>query len=192
VPYWLSTPSLTLHGLRGISHWCFPKPFKTWRFLSQAWSPLQSLTCRTPPDPAGSGSSLEVSSPTGFSATGVHSTRGYLTRYVPLPGFLNLLAASSSRSLPALFHAGTPLGVHPSGLFPLEEPVPSRALFLSCRWAISWKLQDTFGVSLGSASFSSIFRAFTAPPDRAGSDTSVWASGIVPKVVQRFPRPASR
>jgi len=150
------------------------------------------LTCHTPSVPKGSDNSPEVFSPTGHSTPGVHSARACLTRYVPLSGFLNLLADSSSRSLLALFHASNPLGVHPPGLFPLEELVPFRALFLSCRSAISWKSQDTLGFCPGSASLGPIFRAITAPPDRAGSSTSVRASGIVPEVVQRFPRSAFR
>jgi len=43
--------------------------------------------------------------------------RACLTRYVPLPGFLNLLAAYSSLHLAGLFHPADTPGISPSRAF---------------------------------------------------------------------------
>jgi hypothetical protein len=42
--------------------------------------------------------------------------------FVPASGFRTLLPASSSPSLPGLFHPGSAHGLHPSGASPPEEP----------------------------------------------------------------------
>jgi hypothetical protein len=62
-----------------------------------------------------------ISAPTAHIESEVHLARVYLARYVPLTGFLNLLGFSSSRNLPALFHAGNAHGISPSGRFPRAE-----------------------------------------------------------------------
>jgi hypothetical protein len=48
----------------------------------------------------------------------VYLTRVYLTRYVSLTGFLNLLVTYSSKYLVALFHATRTCGIHPSEFSP--------------------------------------------------------------------------
>lgn len=58
-----------------------------------------------------------VSFPTASSALGVHCPRAYLTRYVPLSGFLSLLAAYSSASLAGLFHPADTPGILPFRAF---------------------------------------------------------------------------
>jgi hypothetical protein len=45
-------------------------------------------------------------------------TRVYLTRYVPLSGFLNLLVVYSSHRPEALFHAPNTHGIHPAEFSP--------------------------------------------------------------------------
>lgn len=77
-----------------------------------------------------------VSSPSALEVSKVHSTRACLTRYGPLPGFLSLLGAFSSRYPPALFRAGSALGVLPSGLFPPSDTELFRAALPSCRWSL--------------------------------------------------------
>jgi len=54
-----------------------------------------------------------------YSVVSVRSplTRVYLARYVPLPGFLNLLAAFSSDSLAGLFHPADTPGIRPFRAF---------------------------------------------------------------------------
>lgn len=66
-----------------------------------------------------------VSSPMALRASGSHAhTRRYPSlRYGPLSGFRTLLAASSARCLPALFHAGTPMGFSLRSLFPALNTV---------------------------------------------------------------------
>jgi hypothetical protein len=51
----------------------------------------------------------------------VNSPRVYLTRYVPLSGFLNLLAVYTLIHPEALFHAPGTYGVHPSELSPWKQ-----------------------------------------------------------------------
>jgi hypothetical protein len=53
--------------------------------------------------------------------SGVHSTRAFLTRYVPPAGFRTLLTDYSSRHRPALFHAGGTRRVSPFGAFPFRR-----------------------------------------------------------------------
>jgi hypothetical protein len=59
-------------------------------------------------------------SPSAHAESEIHSTRVCLARYVPLPGFLSLLGAYSSRNRSVLFHTDNAPGVSPSGLFPLD------------------------------------------------------------------------
>jgi hypothetical protein len=61
-----------------------------------------------------------IRSPSALQESEVHSTRVYLARYVPLPGFLSLLGVYSSRNHSVLFHTDNAPGVSPSGLFPLD------------------------------------------------------------------------
>jgi hypothetical protein len=58
-----------------------------------------------------------------FSATTirVHLPRAYLTRYVPLSGFLNLLAGYSSNRLGVLFRTPYTHGIYPSEFSPQEQ-----------------------------------------------------------------------
>jgi hypothetical protein len=56
--------------------------------------------------------SMEFGVPTASSACGVHLARACLTRYVPLAGFLNLLAAFSSAHLAGLFRPADTHGIH--------------------------------------------------------------------------------
>jgi hypothetical protein len=65
---------------------------------------------------------LRFSAPSAPVCHRVHSPRVCLTRYVPSSGFRTLLTASSSMTLPALFHAGALLEFHPSERSPRPEP----------------------------------------------------------------------
>jgi hypothetical protein len=67
---------------------------------------------------------MEFYVPTASSAHGVHLPRVYLTRYIPLAGFLNLLAAYSSAHLAGLFHPADTPGIHvlQSFLLPTSWP----------------------------------------------------------------------
>jgi hypothetical protein len=58
-----------------------------------------------------------------FSATtiGVHLPWICLIQYVPLPGFLNLLAVYSSNRFGVLFHTPYTHGIHPSEFSPREQ-----------------------------------------------------------------------
>jgi hypothetical protein len=51
----------------------------------------------------------------------VYNSRVYLARYVPLTGFLNLLAVYSSKHPEALFHAPGTHGIFPSELSPQKQ-----------------------------------------------------------------------
>jgi len=75
-----------------------------------------------------SSSSLEVFTPSAFPPLGAAASidRACMSRSPAPSGFLNLMTLSSAPSLPALFHAGSALGVSPSKAFFL---VRSRALF---------------------------------------------------------------
>jgi hypothetical protein len=53
----------------------------------------------------------EVLVPSASSVPGVHQSRACLTRYVPLAGFLNLLAAYSSKHLAGFFHPADTHGI---------------------------------------------------------------------------------
>jgi hypothetical protein len=53
----------------------------------------------------------EVFVPSASSVPGVHESRACLTRYVPLAGFLNLLAAYSSKYLAGLFRPADTHGI---------------------------------------------------------------------------------
>jgi hypothetical protein len=65
-----------------------------------------------------SSSSLEVFTPSAFPPLGAAASidRACVSRSPAPPGFLNLMTLSSAPSLPALFHAGSALGVHPPKL----------------------------------------------------------------------------
>jgi hypothetical protein len=67
---------------------------------------------------------MEFGVPTASSAHGVHLPRVCLARYVPLAGFLNLLAAYSSVHLAGLFHPADTPGIHvlQSFLLPTSRP----------------------------------------------------------------------
>ena len=77
---------------------------------------------------------LEVSVLSALEASGVHSTRAYLTRYVPPAGFRTLLTAYSSPHRPALFHAGGTLRISPFEAFPFQRSRnPSGPALPACR-----------------------------------------------------------
>jgi len=65
-----------------------------------------------------SSSSLEVFTPSAFPPLGAAASidRACISQSPAPPGFLNLMTLSSAPSLPALFHAGSALGVHPPKL----------------------------------------------------------------------------
>lgn len=48
----------------------------------------------------------------------VHNYRVYLARYVPLSGFLSLIAVYSFQWLPVLFHTGSAFGILSFRVFP--------------------------------------------------------------------------
>jgi hypothetical protein len=54
----------------------------------------------------------------------VYNSRVYLARYVPLSGFLNLLAVYTLNCPEALFHAPGTHGVHPAGFSPRKQHRP--------------------------------------------------------------------
>jgi hypothetical protein len=82
------------------------------------------------------GSSREVCSPSASPRTWQwHFDRVCLARPPAPSGFLNLVAPRSAPCLPALFHAGSALGVAPFRAFLLPRGrTPSPAPFPSCRW----------------------------------------------------------
>lgn len=72
--------------------------------------------------------------PSTSSARGVHWFRVCLTRYVPLSGFRNLLAAYSSSNLVGLFRPTDVPGITPSRAFSSPRAVsPHRRSMPSCR-----------------------------------------------------------
>lgn len=72
--------------------------------------------------------------PSTSSARGVHLFRVCLTRYVPLAGFRNLLAAYSSSNLVGLFHPTDAHGIPSSRAFSSPRAVsPHRRSMPSCR-----------------------------------------------------------
>jgi hypothetical protein len=88
-----------------------------------------------PPTVAGAvAPSMGFCFPSTSSDRGVHSTRVYLARYVPLPGFRNLLAAYSSPTLVGLFHPTDAPGILPFRAFSSRRAVtPCRRPLPSCR-----------------------------------------------------------
>jgi hypothetical protein len=83
--------------------------------------------------PRGSTASPGVSSPLAPWVREIHLSRGYLTRFVPPSGFLNLLTVSASPHFAALFHAADTLGFSLQS-FPLSRSrYASRRPLPSCR-----------------------------------------------------------
>jgi hypothetical protein len=94
-------------------------------FHSRSHASYRALTTgRQPPVLQLSGASPEVLSPSALEDGRVHSTRACLTRYVPPPGFLTLLAAFSPPTRPALFQAGGTHGVGSLQSFTLRTKPP--------------------------------------------------------------------
>jgi len=67
----------------------------------------------------------EVSSPSAYSRTGQRLVEGqvFLPDHLASSGFLNPLTLLSAPCLPALFHAGSALGVFPCRAFPFRAAV---------------------------------------------------------------------
>ena len=84
-------------------------------------SSTESVRDTTAAPVSGNDHFLEVSVLSALEASGVHSTRACLTRYVPPAGFRTLLTAFSSPHRPALFHAGGTLRISPFGAFPFQR-----------------------------------------------------------------------
>ena len=108
--YWLRDPSAPLP--RGVGHEVFltlahagPR-LDIRRDPLLNFRPLQSPAAPAPAPANGNRHSPGVPTLSALEASGVHSTRACLTRYVPSAGFPTLLTAYSSRRRPALFHAG--------------------------------------------------------------------------------------
>jgi len=100
------------------------------------------------------GSSHKVSFPPQREAAQVHITRVCLTRYVPLSGFLNLLAVSTSNCPEALFHASGTHGVLPAEPSPWKQRLSLVGIdYLACRVRFlfllppAWKQSDSWFIT---------------------------------------------
>jgi len=111
--------------------------------------PLQSLTTGRRPQCVlqNCGASHEVCSPPAHEVREIHQPRACLTRFVPPPGFLSLLAACSLAYPPALFRAGSTHGVPPLQSLPLRPKpwhlsMPAALLTLPSRQLVAsgWEL----------------------------------------------------